>query len=84
MRGPTWGPNSKRNGVPCPDPIVELQIAERTNWRIMPTGLEPGGYDDQSAVDMMRWQRIMSLDAIAREDYEHWAHEKRAKKIKRK
>lgn len=57
------GTARERKGVPCPDCLLELQLAERSNWQILPSGLVKGSADEQPIMCFYYWLRVMSLDA---------------------
>lgn len=82
-RGPSYK-GRPRLGKPCPEQMVELHLAEKTGWRIMPTGLSPGQYDDQPAADLLFWMGLMSFEAGEREKIETKLHAEAAKKAKRR
>lgn len=50
----------------------------------MPTGLEPGAYDEQDAVAITYWLNVMSAEASEREALEIMANRKREQASKRK
>lgn len=53
----------ERLGVTCPEPLISLQVAERSQWRIMPAGLMAGSEDDQPTGQYFYWLAVMSWEA---------------------
>jgi len=84
LYGPAWGKGRERRGHPCPEAILELQVAEKTNWAIQPTGLVTGPYDEQDAAWLIYWQNVMSFEASMKEKYEDRARREQESRAKRK
>lgn len=82
LRGP--GTPNRRKGVPIPEALLELQVAEWSQWRIMPWGLRPGCMDDQPIAALMYWLAVQGEAVSNQERCEAMLHAQASARARRR